>query len=1057
MSRASRRTKMSTVGKLGKVKAKKPVEESNEVTLVDLAQWAPSKIGNGMLPTLLANELPEIPEVKLTIDIKDFKFGNKRVAAAEVITIYKGNKTAVPVPFQKPLDFKFMKVEDEMVFKFAVTGSGDLLGFIYVEIPQKFRTVRDFKLDDWFPVKQIKPEEDDEIVRVQNFVARIVITYKARRKIELTDMFKGNVPKAKQFQMMATNLKQRINSINNDMSNFNEEGFKYLHDFEKRILHKRLALHKRNLSPVRHKNLKAKEFHNQQRQVHIKGKNVVKRHNYVVSARTRASDFYNKEGGKYKLKRGANTQKAIDELLKELTLAKKELAERNSEMKSLEEQQMTPDNRDLKRRIEQMKDDLQKDKSDLTKALHIQTKELENKRKANKEEHGNEMDDCRALKQKMQDVVDQYKKKYKDMQKLEAKINRDKDFNEDLADAVRAKELRNEKERERLDQEQEGINQLEEELDNLKAKMMMERHKIYKKSQNFGDERGEISLKERQLKTQQEFLRNQREDFETEKEKAYKEIAQAAREIDELKKLSGLDKTELDSLEKEFQERLAEVEEGMKKNKMEGVRIWREKNKLEGEVKDFLKLKKIADEEKGLNQRALEEDYDFIEGQITEMKNRKKDLDELKENLEAFEVDLGEKEEQLKDDIKDFDNNKASFFSAIEKSSFRPSELEKIARDHGIDPDIAKKAAANQRAEYRAMEAKKQAVRASVMGLQQGDIDRNRITLRRQTTTERRETMVNRMSMTANDLGGMGEDFGNKSDIKKFIDGMFNQACADFINSGKKSLNAKYKEVEEKMHEIEKKLADTKLDLAKSKMAFFIKGIMSVIENDRQRKEEAKRQREKEEEEELRRKQAEAREKERIAAEKAMEAMNRRQKAQFEADRKRKLEEQRRRDQAALKKKRREAKERAEREAQKSKKNLGGLFGQMAAKDPTPAELKNDLLQVCDATIMKLEGELETLEHPVEIQTVKERLEFLKSGKKCIDNVFGIALFMDENKGRINDKYLREMEKTNPDFDFESVRRRYERKIIALVEYIKQIRSNYNFFNHNVDRNILIN
>ena len=341
MSRASRRTKMSTVGKLGKLQAKKPEEESNEVTLVDLAQWAPSKISNGMLPTLLSKELPEIPEVKLTIEIKDFKFGNKRVAAAEVITIYKGNKTAVPVPFQKPLDFKFMKVEDEMVFKFAVTGSGDLLGFIYVEIPQKFRTVKDFKLDDWFPVKQVKPEEDDEIVRVQNFVARIVITYKARRKIELTDMFKGNVPKAKQFQMMATNLKQRINSINNDMSNFNEEGFKYLHDFEKRILHKRLALHRKNLSPVRHKNLKAKEFHNQQRQVAIKGKNVVKRHNFVVTAKTRASDFYNKEGGKYKMKRGVNTRRAIEELMKELTLMSMERLMYGTELCGLKSGQKT--------------------------------------------------------------------------------------------------------------------------------------------------------------------------------------------------------------------------------------------------------------------------------------------------------------------------------------------------------------------------------------------------------------------------------------------------------------------------------------------------------------------------------------------------------------------------------------------------------------------------------------------------------------------------------------------------------------------------------------------
>lgn len=1048
---------MGTVGKLGKVSKKKNNEEEAEVTLVDLAQWAPREIGHGMLGVLLPSELPEIPEVKLYIDIKDLKFGNKKVAAAEVITIYKGNKTAVPVPFSKPLDFKFMKVEDEMVFKFAVTGSGDLLGFIYVEIPPKFRTVKEFKLDDWFPIKQIKPDEDDEIVRVQNFVARIVIRYKANRKIKLTDMFKGNVPKAKQFQMMATNLKQRINTINNDMNNFNEEGFKYLHDFEKRILHKRLALHKRHLSPVRHKNLKAKEFHNQQRQVHIKGKNVVKRHDYVVTAKTRASDFYNKDGGKYKLKRGANTQEAIDELLKELTLAKKELADRNYEMKALEEQQMTPDNRDLKRTIEQMKDDLQSDKSSLTKALCIQTKDLHNAKKQNKEEHDGEMEDCRGFKSKMQGVVDQYKNKYKDMQRLEAKINRDKDFNEELAEKVRGVQAGVDKEAGRLDLEREAINQLEEELDGLKAKMMVERHKIHKRSKGFGDERGEISIKERQLKTQQEFLKNQREDFETEKEKAYKEIAQAAREIDEIKKLTGLDKNQLDQFENEYKERLGEVEAGVKKNKMESVRVWRDKNKLEGEVKDFLKLKKIADEEKALNQRALEEDFDFIEGQLNEMKNRKTDLDELKDNLEVFEVDLGDNETELKKEINDFNKNKASFFRAIGKSSFRPSDLERIAREHGIDPDIAKKAAANQRAEYRALESKKQAVRASVMGLQQGDIDKNRIALRRQTTTERRSTMVNRMSMAADDLGGMGDEYGNKGDINKFLDGLFNQACADFISSGKKSLGTKYDDTEQKLMELEKKLADTRLDLAKSKMAFFIRGIMSVIANDKERKASKKREEEQEEEAAIKRRQAEDREVERKKAEEAMKNMNRRQQAQFEADRKKELEAQKKRDRAEILRKRKEAKEQADWEAERGQKGLGGVFGMMANKQPTSTELKRDLLQVADATIQKLEKELETLEHPVEIQALKERLKFLKTGKKCIDNVFGIALFMDKNTGRINDKYIREMEKENPDFDFETIRRRYERKIIALVEYIKQIRSNYNFFNHNVDRNILIN
>lgn len=46
-----------------------------------------------------------------------------------------------------------------MVYKFAITSHDDLLGFIYLEIPQKFKYNTSFTIDDWFPVKQVETEE----------------------------------------------------------------------------------------------------------------------------------------------------------------------------------------------------------------------------------------------------------------------------------------------------------------------------------------------------------------------------------------------------------------------------------------------------------------------------------------------------------------------------------------------------------------------------------------------------------------------------------------------------------------------------------------------------------------------------------------------------------------------------------------------------------------------------------------------------------------------------------------------------------------------------------
>jgi hypothetical protein len=1053
----SRKSRASKLGNKSKKQSKKGPEE--ELTAVDMAGLAPMEIKQGMLGTLLKSEQSKVPEVKLTIDIKEFKLGNKKVAASEVITIHKGNKTTLKVPFNKPLDFSFASVDNNMVFKFAVTGSGDLLGFIYLEIPKKFKTMKFFKLDDWFPIKQIKPDEDDEIVRVQNFVARMVIKYKASRKLKILEVLDQDVPKPKLYQMMAIDLKKRLKNINKDMRNFNEEGFKYLHDFEKKILQRRMDLKRIHRSPVRHKNLKAKEYLNQQKQVFIKGKNVATKYERVKQADTRFTDYYNKEGGKYKLKRGVNTRRAIEELMKELTLTKKELTEKNTKLRALEEGQMDPQNLDLKRQIEQMKDDLQKDKKDLTMKLVVASKELENDRKEKKLEHDKEMDECRDLKNEIDKVMDSYKKKYRELQKLENALKMKTDDNDKLSEKVRLREAAVGKERNRLDNDKQTLDELEEELDALRDKMMRERHNIHKKSKRFGDDRGEIGLRERQLRTQEEFLRNQREDFEREKDKAYKELALMTREIDELKKLGGLDQTQLDTLKDEYEERLAEVERDKKANKREGVKLWREKSQLEEKVKEFLDLKKIADQEKAANQRSLEDDYDFIDGQMSEMENRKAELDELKKHLENFELELGEQENNNKLEVLDFNQNKASFFNAVQNSSFDPKELMQIARDHGIDPEVARKAAENQREQDKVLENKKRIVRASVMGLANTGMDRNTISNRRQTAKQRRTTMVNRMSMAGTDLTAMrdNEDFGPKRDVKKFLEGLFNQSCAKYIKDGKKTLDQQYQLLKGQLDGVNDEVKGAKLELSKSKLAFFLKNVLAVLAEQREKREAEEDEREREEEERRKREELKAKRKREQEEKERLKEMTRKQAIRFKQEKKKREEAERKRKALEEKERKRRKAEKLRKREEAKKNGGGGLLGMLAGGKGKkgPEDMKKDLIRVCEATISQLENELGNTDDK---QKVQERIDFLKGAMKCIDNIFGITVFMDKNKkDKIDDAFLRKMELENPDFDFETIRKKYESKIIALVEYIKQIRSNYNFFNPNVDRNILIN
>lgn len=72
-------------------------------------------------------------EIKLRV--KDIRYGNKAIDNPQITTLYNGRKIQVPIPFSEDLNYTYDKVEDAMVFKYAITSHDDLLGFLYLEIP----------------------------------------------------------------------------------------------------------------------------------------------------------------------------------------------------------------------------------------------------------------------------------------------------------------------------------------------------------------------------------------------------------------------------------------------------------------------------------------------------------------------------------------------------------------------------------------------------------------------------------------------------------------------------------------------------------------------------------------------------------------------------------------------------------------------------------------------------------------------------------------------------------------------------------------------------------
>lgn len=1005
-------------------------------------------------------------EAKISIGIKELKFSGRKVPGAEIITVYRGERLTVGVPFKKKLNFAFPKVEDEMIFKFAVSSHGDLLGFIYLEIPQKFRTMKTFRLDDWFPVKQIEVDED-EVIKMENFVARIIIDYKAKRKLEMTELFSGKIPREKVYKMLAKNLRSRIKNINDDVTNFKDEGFKYLGDMEKKLLEKRMEFNtkRKHLGDLKYKG--KKDLLTTHKQTFYKGGPTPVDRKRKLKATSKVAEVFHKDSGKDVLLKGGDLEKKAEELLKELTKTKKDLVDKNQRIRGLMEGKMDVDNDQLRKTLEGVRKDLLRDKKELGIKLKQQTKAIELEKKKLGEQHQNDMEECGEMKDEINDVMAEYQEKYRQLEKLEEEMAGRKDNLDETSKALADRLNELDEEEDKMGEERKALEELEDELDQLRERMLLERQKIYKEAEKFSYDKGDISTKDRQLALQQEILDGDRQKLDKERDEVFEKIDKRKADLEKMKNAATNGSGGFDEMKKEYTNRIADLMQQKKANQRETQRLQQEAMDLEKERAEYEKLKNVADKEKEEDQKTLENDYDFIEQQMTDIDTKRKELDKVQKGLEDYQAFLKEQDASNKLEKARFMQERENFYNKVEMSEFNPDELMKIAKTHGMDLEVSEKAALLQEKREVEMERKKNKLRSTIVGLNKNN-DEKEMSERKKKMNDRRSTMVNRLSMTGQNLNAlrMEHKFSNRQVASKFLDGLFDQAIAENSSRKRDIKKEQMKKLMEEIEEAKKLLMDTKAKVQKAKLDYFMTAKKKKIKVTKKRMS-------------LRpKKLSGVKVKPKVEAEPIAEGDSE-PKTNVDTDvqvvtktitrtdsqgneivetitetitttKEEVIEEE------DVPEEQPQEEEQEEMEEYESEYEEEVEVEEEFDPEKLPQnllELKTQLQNLCDDAAGKFENAKPNV---TKKNKVDEKTALLGGGKNCVGNIFKVIHVLNNAPETLDNAVLKEMEEENMDFDFDAVRLQYEEKIMALVTYIKRIRSNYNFFNQGIDRNLLV-
>lgn len=698
------------------------------------------------------------------------------------------------------MNYSYNRLNEDFIFKFAILQEDQLVGILYLEIPYRYKCTKRFKIDDWFVVK---PFDKAEVSQEKTFMAHVVLRYNANCKlnqdvlknVENIEVQKGTNPN--------NEFKTRIREIGKTLYDHEKEGFTHLEEVEKKIRARRM----RGLMNQTSVEKSVGKENRRDNSVGILGQTLTKKKamDLGTSPNVKVKQFNLTDSmtpdelyrgvsrDKSKGKGDVDADRMVSRLAKEMVGLRDELTSTRQKLKALEEGQMTVDNAQLSKQLDDEREQVNRERSGLLKEFAAKHDQLEAEKKRVYDEAKRRGDEAEKARLEYEEAVRKLESDRADAdQRLQANLRRQEELDaQDRLLQAKLKKLKEEEEN--LAREREDVAEFSLELEQLKDNLIRERESIIK-------EKARLTIEKEDLEGQIKVLKQQKVELEKQKEKELKELAKRKHDLDlredriakreeefpirkaEIEK----QKSDLDSLKKDLTKSKEEAEE-------QNIALWRDRNKLNQEVKEFIEDKKMMENDLKWQREELDNNYKELDAERADLDKEREELNDFEQELENLKIDLETRETQLLYEQDNFFNMKKAFLDKIVESGqyeHMTPEMKKMAKDMGIDVDEMIEEAKKLKERKEQLEKLK---KDNDSQLQKIKALNSKNTSRR---NSRRQSLLRPQGAGFhNELTNM---YGRKMAVQDYLSTMYDNACAQHL----------IKDIEDKRREARKAMDD---------------------------------------------------------------------------------------------------------------------------------------------------------------------------------------------------------------------------------------------------------
>ena len=382
--------------------------------------------------------------------------------------------------------------------------------------------------------------------------------------------------------------------------------------------------------------------------------------------------------------------KLVQRMAKDLGSLREEISNLRSKLRGLEEGQMTVDNIKLTRQLDQEKEDLNKERGNLLKIYALKNDKLEEERKKL-------MNDIKIRENEMRREKEEVEQSFKKLEVEKLKLNESSEKNENrkreidsLDNSIQDRLNTLQKDLDKLERDKSDLAQYAIELEELKNNLMKERENLGKgKEKMFYDK----NVLEQEIKD----MKAEKNELERNKERELKDLNRKKQDFDFKQEKFSKEQEDFIKKKAEFDDVMKNLENQRKGNSRlqeeleeHNLNLWKDRNKLNQEVKGFIDDKKAMENDLKWQKNELKDAIAELDKERDEIDEERQELIKYSDELESLKMDLETRERKLLMDQEDFYNMKKKFLEKIMESGSYENmtpEMKKMAQSMGIDVD----------------------------------------------------------------------------------------------------------------------------------------------------------------------------------------------------------------------------------------------------------------------------------------------------------------------------------------------------------------------------------